>query len=338
MKLNASIKVALLGAIVTLLKVGPLFRMADFAAAQLRRLNERDVRIETLHRRIVKVIDIADSSSGLYGPSYFGFGRKEGDREGLSGYDSLTVDTSKSDLSAALIDYLFAPRSVIEVGCAEGHLVNALVNLGIDARGFDYSRFAVRHSLKAVHKRISWGDLLAGLPAKSKSVDVVVALETLEHLPPEQISAAIEELIRISRGFIYVTMPSFGPNDMGFDGWYEGKVRDDRLDYYRSLGSNYQGPIPTVDLAVDKNGDLVEGHTAIASFSWWRDQFSKAGCARDIELERALYQKLSEFGMTPHWNAYLFRVPNASAESTRELADEGAFDRARRELNLDRYL
>ncbi|MDA8195937.1 MAG: class I SAM-dependent methyltransferase [Actinomycetota bacterium] len=323
---------------VLILQIKPLFRLVDAGVSWARTYVGKNVKVDQMYRRMVKVIDFADSSSGLYGPSYFGFGRTEGDREGLSGYDSLSIDTSKSDLSAAIVDYLFAPASVIEVGCAEGHLVSALVRLGIDARGYDYSRFAVRHSLEEVSDRIKWGDLLKGLSAESKSADVVVALETLEHLPPEMIHLAIEELIRLSRGFIYVTMPSFGPNDMGFDGWFEGKVKDERLEYYKSLGASYEGPVPTVDLAVDKNGNLVEGHTAIASFSWWRRQFQNAGCVREIELEKHLYEKIAEFSMTPHWNAYLFRVPNAKVEVKRDLADEEAFTRSRRLFDLDRYL
>ncbi len=330
---DISVRVATLA-----LKVKPVFRIIDELAVKLRRYSYRDPRIAKFRLRLVKLIDLSDDFNGFYGPSYFGFGRTTGDREGISGYDSLTIDTSKSDLSAALIDYLFAPDSVLEVGCAEGHLVSALLKLDIDARGFDYSRFAVRHSLDEVSDRITWGDLLSGLRVESKSVDVVVALETLEHLPPERIHLAVEELIRISRGFIYLTMPSFGANDVGLDGWFEGKVRDERLDYYKSLGDQYQGPVPTVDLALDKNGNLVEGHTAIASFSWWRDQFLAAGCTRDIDLERHLYVKLEEFNMTPYWNAYLFRVPNCDISPKRELADEEIFDKSRNLFNLDRYL
>ncbi len=79
-------------------------------------------------------------------------------------------------------------------------------------------------------------DLMTGLPWPDASFDVVSVLETLEHLPPDQVPQAIAELRRVCGGFLYATIPSFGPNGgPGPDGFFDNKVRAERLEHYRSL-------------------------------------------------------------------------------------------------------
>ena len=86
-------------------------------------------------------------------------------------------------------------------------------------------------------------------------------------------------------GYLYATIPSFGPNVSGPDGHFEGKVRPERVEHYRELGPDYPGPVPEADLAVDADGQLVEGHLTIASFEWWTQQFELAGFTRCPEIE-----------------------------------------------------
>jgi hypothetical protein len=50
------------------------------------------------------------------------------------------------------------------------------------------------------------GDVLA-LPFADRSVDITLCVDTLEHLPPDKRSAAVSELLRITRRFAVIAVP-----------------------------------------------------------------------------------------------------------------------------------
>src|SRR4029077_6317254 len=160
---------------------------------------------------------------------------------------------------------------------------------------------------------IRWGDISRGLPFSEGAFDMVTALETLEHLPPTAVPAAIAELARVARRWVVCTIPSFGPNPNGPGGWYQVKVRDDRVAYYESLGLACDGPVPYDDMYRDKEGTPIEGHLTVASFSWWAARFAEAGLVRCDATERGLHPELARMGLTKYWNLYVFRHAAAPA-------------------------
>ena len=126
--------------------------------------------------------------------------------------------------------------------------------------------------------------------------------------------------------YVIATIPSFGPNHNGPGGWFDVKVRPERLDYYRSLGDGYDGPVEYDDLYRDEDDAPIEGHLTIASFAWWTRQFEAAGFVRDGALERRIHPELARLGLTKYWNLYVLRVagiPASSGEqrSVSEIAD-----------------
>ncbi len=199
----------------------------------------------------------------------------------------------------------------LDVGCATGFLVDVLRERGVEAEGCDVSRFAIDHASPGAVGHIRMANLFDGLPWPDQAFELITALEILEHLPPDQVHIALAELHRVCGGYLYATIPSFGRNRSGTDGHFEGKVRPERLDYYRHLGPEYNGPVPEADLAVDAEGNLVEGHLTIASFEWWTQQFDRAGFTRCVEVERRLYDDIRPAGLTPYWNIYVLKVAGA---------------------------
>jgi hypothetical protein len=125
------------------------------------------------------------------------------------------------------------------------------------------------------------------------------------------VADALVELARVCGGYLYATIPSFGLNRSGPEGHFEGKVRPERVGHYRSLGPDYRGPVPMPDLAVDAEGQLVEGHLCIASFEWWTEQFACAGFTRCIDVEERLYADIEPADLAPYWNLYVFRLTDA---------------------------
>ena len=174
------------------------------------------------------------------------------------------------------------------------------------------SYYAVDHATAGARGHVRQGSLLDRLPFDDATFDVVTALETLEHLPPDAIPTAIRELRRVCRGYLLATIPSFGPNANGPGGWYDGKVRDQRLEHYRQLPDTYEGPVPYDDLQCDTEGNPIEGHLTIASFGWWTKQFEAAGFERCGEIERRIHPHLARFGLTKFWSLYVLRAPEVT--------------------------
>lgn len=251
----------------------------------------------------------------LYGGEYFGVDRDpSGDRGNRSGYACYDRVSSNADIAAFMIWRNFRPFRALDVGCAKGYLVEALRERGIDAFGCDVSRFAVEHAAPGALGYVRRGDLIRGLPYDDEEFDLLTALEVLEHITPSQVPLALRELRRVCRGVICATIPSFGRNASGPDGHFVGKVRPERLDYYRQLGDEASGPVPLEDLAVDAAGRPIEGHLTIASFDWWTARFAEAGFDRRADVERRLYADIEPLGLAELWNLYVFSVPDASGE------------------------
>lgn len=248
----------------------------------------------------------------VYSSTYFGAGRDPLDRMGLSGYERYDRDTSNANAAAYMIWKNFDVRTTLDVGCATGFVVEALLELGLDAMGTDISQYAIEHPAQGVPgHRLVWGDLSDRLPFKTRQFDLVSALETLEHLPPETVPVALRELRRVTGRYLVCTIPSFGPNDYGPGGWFESKVRGEVLERYRAQIDTYDGPVPYEDLCRDQHGQPIEGHLTIASFRWWTRQFEAAGFVRCGDVERRIHPDLARFGLTKYWNLYVLRTPDA---------------------------
>ena len=270
--------------------------------------------LDKLGRELTGAVERAYARLDYYGPSYYGEGRDpSGDRAGHSGYAVYDRVSSNADIAGFVMWRNFgAACTTLDVGAATGFVVEVLRELGVDAEGCDVSRYAVDHASPGARGHLRVGDLLSGLPWPDGHFDLVSALETLEHLPPERVPAALRELGRVCRGFAYVTIPSFGPNnEAGPDGHLEGKVRTERLPHYAQLGADFDGPVPFEDLARDAAGEPVEGHLTIASFRWWAARFGEAGLQRRPDIERGIYDDIEPARLGPFWNVYVFSVAGA---------------------------
>ncbi len=102
------------------------------------------------------------------------------DREYYSWLDA--ASSAGATAMARGIDSAFRPRSVIDIGCGTGALLAAFRELGVEARGFDYSATAIECCLArgiAAQRLNLEADALPELPR----ADVAVSFEVGEHLP-----------------------------------------------------------------------------------------------------------------------------------------------------------
>ncbi|MFV1991230.1 MAG: class I SAM-dependent methyltransferase [Acidimicrobiales bacterium] len=238
---------------------------------------------------------------------------------GHTGYGTYDREHSNADHAAYLARSYFSAEVLLDIGCAKGHFVKAARELGLNARGTDLSAAAINMADESIREFLSVGALPEALDRPDSSVDLLTLFETLEHLRPQDVPAALRELRRVSRGYVLATIPSIGRNGSGPDGWCDGKVLESRLEHYRELGPDYNGPIPFADLAVDVEGEPVEGHLTVASYRWWRETFESAGFVTCDRLERFLTYDATRFGLIEFWCTYAFRIPEATEPQEPEL-------------------
>ena len=92
--------------------------------------------------------------------------------------------------------------TIIDVGCGNGIITNSL-NEDYDVTGVDLSPIAL--SYVKGKKIVSSSD---SIPVENNSFDMVFSSEMLEHLPDEVLYKTIEELKRISKRYIFITVPN----------------------------------------------------------------------------------------------------------------------------------
>lgn len=89
----------------------------------------------------------------------------------------------------------YKPNRVLSLGCGIGFDVERFVQLGIDITGLEITQDAITNS--SVSEKIVWGSATDLSRFSDRSFDLVLALELLEHLPPELTEQAISEIKRV---------------------------------------------------------------------------------------------------------------------------------------------
>ena len=98
-----------------------------------------------------------------------------------------------------------SPGSVLDVGCAMGFLVEGLRDRGVEAYGLDVSEYAIEH-VRDDLKSCCWvGSVLDSLPRR---YDLVVCIEVLEHLRPQDAETAVAHLCAAGSDILVSSSPS----------------------------------------------------------------------------------------------------------------------------------
>ena len=96
------------------------------------------------------------------------------------------------------------PKSVLDVGCAMGFLVEALWDRGVKAWGTDVSRYAISNVRKDIQPFCCVASATDPIDCQ---YDLITCIEVLEHLPPEDSEAAIENMCRATDTILFSSSP-----------------------------------------------------------------------------------------------------------------------------------
>lgn len=236
----------------------------------------------------------------FYGADYY--------RPPLSDVDSAIIydDGEDKRTVAALLALNFGPRRVLEAGCAMGLLVKGLRGLGVSAEGFDFSEYCIEHAPDDVRPWVYRGDVL-DWRKPGEPYDMILALDILEHLPPEKVPQAIENLtLNLARdGILFTVIPAYGPNAFGPE-LYPLQYEEWRRD--AALG------VPFRNIPLDDKGRPHLGHLTHATVDWWEGAFRRAGLRRLGTVEHLLHERYDSwlefsrrsffvFARSGHWGS-----------------------------------
>ena len=140
-------------------------------------------------------------SGAAFGEDYF----ERGPETGLSQYQQYSGEGFAAR-HAEVIASSFKPATCLEIGCAKGDFVREMRSRSIATVGTDVSWHSLCSSVDGLKGSALAASTIAALPFADASFDLVVAIEVFEHVPPEQVDAAIRELRRVCRRFLFVTV------------------------------------------------------------------------------------------------------------------------------------
>lgn len=155
---------------------------------------------------------------------------------------------------------LIGSSKVLDVGCGRGTFIAYLVDLGVNAEGFDFSEFAINNLYSRCPKeRVKLCDATVRWPYADKSFDLITILDMYEHLYLENIDFVINEMFRVGRKFIFLQIATIG-------GGSGSSIHE--KGYILKRGEK----IPVV-----LEGCAVAGHVTICDKQFWVNRLTRSG-------------------------------------------------------------
>lgn len=96
------------------------------------------------------------------------------------------------------VDAIPVRSTYLDVGCGRGEMVRRARERGVEAYGLELVP-------DLCDGKCVVEGLATDMPFGSRSFDVVSCYDVVEHLPPEEVDAALDEIFRVAKGTIYLT-------------------------------------------------------------------------------------------------------------------------------------
>jgi GT2 family glycosyltransferase/SAM-dependent methyltransferase len=161
-----------------------------------------DDRIVGRENPSASVSQVASPPASEYGPDYFDtYGRL-----GPCVYTRQNPHWLKffGDVADEIVRQL-NPRTVLDVGCAKGFLVECLRDRGVEAYGFDVSEYAISEVRPDIKPYCWVGSATNGI---SKNYDLITCIEVCEHLSESDAQEAIRQMSVHADRILFSSTPS----------------------------------------------------------------------------------------------------------------------------------
>lgn len=101
---------------------------------------------------------------------------------------------------------------LLDIGCGMGTLVHEFLALGSDAYGLDASTHTVQHGNSIAPGRFVHGSITS-LPFEDAFFDTVISTDCLEHIATDDVLAALREMQRVTKRYVYVRLSTAPDRD-----------------------------------------------------------------------------------------------------------------------------
>jgi ubiquinone/menaquinone biosynthesis C-methylase UbiE len=145
--------------------------------------------------------------------------------------------------------------SILELGSGQGSFVDYAIRVGLRCKGYDFSKWAVEHSLNYAVGHLSENDATEGVPEEDDSYDLVYCSDMVEHIYKSKIPKVVSEFYRITRRWVFLQFPCPGVGDV------EGEFDAERHGKDHKLYAHY----------------MRIGHLNMSPRKWWIDLFQGYG-------------------------------------------------------------
>jgi SAM-dependent methyltransferase len=148
---------------------------------------------------------------------------------------------------------------ILDVGCGRGRFVSALRDIGVEAWGFDFSKWAIDNPYPRCQKE--WTvchNAITRWPYGDSSFDLTLVLDLMEHIYSDNLDFVIDEMYRVSKKWVFLQIATAPGGGSGSSIHEKG--------YIISRGEK----IP-IELEVY----TVAGHVTVQNRQFWIDKLMK---------------------------------------------------------------
>jgi SAM-dependent methyltransferase len=100
--------------------------------------------------------------------------------------------------------------AVLDVGCAKGFMLHDFAQIipGISVKGVDVSRYAIANAIEDMRPHVQVANAIS-LPFPDNSFDLVISVTTVHNLDDEDLTKALQEIMRVTRKDAFITVDAY---------------------------------------------------------------------------------------------------------------------------------